>query len=410
MEEQFGDEDIVPFSFSNQSVVRPNLTCYITFTNPQTHRIITENMDRSPLYSGRIEGTGPRYCPSIEDKVVKFPDRDRHQIFVEPEGLQTDEMYLNGISSSLPEEVQEAFLRTVPGLENVVVMRPGYAVEYDYVDPIQLWPSLETKLLGGLYIAGQTNGTSGYEEAAAQGLLAGINAARALSGKEPVILSRAEAYIGVLIDDLVTLGTQEPYRMFTSRAEHRLSLRHDSSDMRLLALGYEVGLQSEEAYERLRAKARAIEEIKELLNRRRLLETDREVARGNGVEAENRIGKSFYHILKHPEVDLAQLLAIDPTLAVTGESEWLRQVELDVKYEGYISRQERQISRFQKLERMKIPDNLDYDDVQGLSNESREKLKRVRPLSLGQASRISGVRNSDIAVLMVLLSKPSKVV
>jgi tRNA uridine 5-carboxymethylaminomethyl modification enzyme len=358
-----------------------------------------------------IIGSGPRYCPSIEDKVVKFPDRNRHQIFVEPEGLETDEMYLNGISSSMPEDVQADFIHTIPGLEHAEIMRPGYAVEYDYMDPSQLYPSLETKLVRGLFVAGQTNGSSGYEEAAAQGLIAGINAAMLLQGKDPIILSRAEAYIGVLVDDLVTLGTEEPYRMFTSRAEHRISLRHDSSDMRLFEKGYEIGLHDRDQYDRFLAKKRSIDEIKEVLNKRKMLEQDvtRTESQGGTSSApasfSRFVGKSFSQILKNPDVSLEMLINLEPAIAAEHPLDWLRQVELDVKYEGYVLRQEQLVGRFQKLETLRIPADFDYDSVEGISNESREKFKKIRPLSVGQASRIAGVRNSDVAVLMVLLGR-----
>ncbi len=414
MEEQFGDEDVVPFSFSHTSVNRPKLSCYITFTNSKTHRILEENMARSPLYSGLIVGSGPRYCPSIEDKVVKFPDKDRHQIFIEPEGLDTEEMYLNGISSSMPEDVQEAFIHTIPGLEHAELMRPGYAVEYDYIDPSQLYPTMEAKLCENLFIAGQTNGSSGYEEAAGQGLIAGINAARRLQGAPPFVLSRAEAYIGVLCDDLVTLGTKEPYRMFTSRAEHRLVLRADSCDMRLFEKGYELGLHPEARYEAFCRKRDTIAEIKELLRRRHLSQNDFDsdaasAMNGTKLLLERHVGKSLYQILKDPQLSLADVQYVAPELVeANGEiipGEWLRQVELDVKYEGYVARQERQILRMDKIERIRIPEGFDFNGVTGLSTESREKLNHIRPLNVGQASRISGVRNSDIAVLMASVQR-----
>jgi tRNA uridine 5-carboxymethylaminomethyl modification enzyme len=409
LEIQHGDDEIIPFSFGNKKVSRPSIPCYITYTNTSTHSIIEENMHRSPLYSGKILGNGPRYCPSIEDKVKKFPDRDRHQIFIEPEGEDTKEMYLNGMSSSLPEDVQEKFIHSLPGLENAVIMRPGYAVEYDFIDPSQLLPSLEAKNCSGLFIAGQTNGTSGYEEAAAQGLMAGINAAQKMRGEDPIVLTRAQAYIGVLIDDLVTLGTKEPYRMFTSRAEHRISLRHDSSDQRLLEIGYSIGLQTEEMYNKFRAKQEKVQEIKEQLKERNLgqLEFDRaeKILEFGAMKPERAIGKSFFHLLKNPSTNLEQLQKIDPEIFQDIPADWMRQIELDIKYEGYVARQEQQILRFNKMETLKIPQAFDFDQVMGLSNEAREKLKEVQPMSVGQASRISGLRNSDLAILMVALAR-----
>jgi tRNA uridine 5-carboxymethylaminomethyl modification enzyme len=400
MEEQPGDEQMLPFSFSGSGIQRPSLPCYVTYTNEATHRVIAENIGSSPLYGGKIRGIGPRYCPSIEDKVMRFPDKTRHQIFVEPEGLDTEEVYLNGISSSLPEEVQARFLRTVPGLEQLEITRPGYAVEYDYLNPTQLTPALETKRIRGLFVAGQTNGTSGYEEAAAQGLLAAVNAACFLRGSPPFVLSRAEAYIGVLIDDLVTLGTREPYRLFTSRAEYRLSLRHDTADLRLLEKGCALGLVGEEARAALEAKRNGIGEIKELLRRRAVTAADLE---GNASLA-GHLGQSWEQTLKDPRVKLADLAALEEALD-RRPRDWLSVAELDVKYEGYIRRQRQQVDRFQRMETLLIPEDFDYARAAGLSAEAREKFLEIRPRSLGQAARISGVRSADLAVLLVHLRR-----
>lgn len=398
-ERQESDVAMQPFSFAYDTVSRPTVDCFVTYTNDETHRIISENMHRSPLYGGKIVGTGPRYCPSIEDKVRRFPDRERHQIFIEPEGLDSDELYLNGISTSLPEDVQLRFLRTLPGLKNCRICRPAYAVEYDFLDPMQLKPSLESHRLSGLFSAGQTNGTSGYEEAAGQGLIAGINAALKLDNREPLILKRYEAYIGVLIDDLVTLGTNEPYRMFTSRAEYRLNLRHDTADQRLTPKAYEIGLQSEEAIERLRRKAEQIDEVKELLKQRKVKESETE-----SLDGIRHAGRSFLQTLKSPEIEMRDLIYLEPQLQ-NFPSAVLQQTELDVKYEGYVMRQNEQVEKMKRMEEMRIPDNFDYDAVEGISAESKQKFKTVRPLSIGQAGRISGVRSSDIAVLMMLLSR-----
>lgn len=386
MERQDGDAQIVPFSFMHETIDRPTVPCWITFTNGKTHQIIRNNMHRSPLYGGKIVGKGPRYCPSIEDKVVRFPDRERHQIFVEPEGIGTEEMYLNGLSSSLPEDVQLDFIHSIEGLQDAVVMRPAYAVEYSYLDPIQLKPSLESKIMENLFVAGQTNGTSGYEEAACQGLMAGINACQKIKGEEPLVLKRTEAYIGVLIDDLVTMGTKEPYRMFTSRAEYRLNLRHDTADERLTRKGYDLGLATEERLDMLRRKTEHMESLQDLLRHR-------------GYE-----GRNALEALRSPEITMDELGQKIAEVNDYPKSTQLA-LELKVKYEGYIQRQDRAVERFAKMEGISIPEDFDYDSVDGISTESREKLKAIRPTSIGQASRINGVRPSDITVLLVYLKQ-----
>ncbi len=386
MERQDGDLEVIPFSFMHGSIQRPSIPCWITYTNERTHDVIRANIHRSPLYGGKIVGKGPRYCPSIEDKVVRFPERERHQIFVEPEGIGTQEMYLNGLSTSLPEDVQHDIIHSIAGLEDAVIMRPAYAVEYDYLDPQQLKLSLESKIISGLFVAGQTNGTSGYEEAACQGLMAGINACQKIKGEKPLILDRTEAYIGVLIDDLVTKGTKEPYRMFTSRAEYRLNLRHDTADERLTKKGYEVGLATSERLEKLERKISQIESLQDLISHRGYLNV-------NALES-----------LKRPEVTMDDLQVSIPEIGEYSKSVRL-QLELKVKYDGYIKRQDKQVDRFAKMEGIKIPEDFDYDKIEGISAESKEKFKLIRPSSVGQASRISGVRVSDITVLLVYLKK-----
>ena len=410
MEEQFGDERVVPFSFTTnpEDVQIDQVSCWLTYTNQKTHDIIRKNLDRSPLFSGMIEGTGPRYCPSIEDKVVKFADKDRHQLFIEPEGIETNEMYIGGMSSSLPEDVQYAMYRTVPGLENVKIVRNAYAIEYDCIDARQLKPSLEFRNIDGLFSGGQFNGSSGYEEAAAQGLVAGINAARKLQGKEPVVLDRSEAYIGVLVDDLVTKESHEPYRMMTSRAEYRLLLRQDNADQRLTKLGYEIGLISRERYERLLKKEELISAEIERLNLTNVGNTDNvQALLKNCKSAPLASGASLAELIRRPELSYRMLEEIDEKRSRFPEElsdEVIDQVEISIKYEGYISRQKKQVEQFKKLENKKIPEDIDYDKVKSLRIEAVQKLKEYSPVSIGQASRISGVSPADISVLLVYLS------
>lgn len=407
MEEQFGDERVVPFSFTTNpdDVQIDQVSCYLTYTNEETHRVIRENLDRSPMYSGVIEGTGPRYCPSIEDKVVRFADKKRHQLFVEPEGLHTTEMYIGGMSSSLPEDVQYAMYHTVPGLEHAKIVRNAYAIEYDCINANQLYATLEFKKIHGLFSGGQFNGSSGYEEAAAQGLIAGINAAMELLGKEQIILDRSESYIGVLIDDLVTKENHEPYRMMTSRAEYRLLLRQDNADLRLTKIGYRVGLISKERYDWVCEKERLIEEEIERVKRTRI---------GANEKVQNLLqqfdsiplhtGVSLADLIRRPELNYDCLAPIDserPDLP----AEVREQVNINIKYEGYIVRQKKQVEHFKKLEKKKIPDDIDYDEVNSLRLEARQKLKALRPVSIGQASRISGVSPADISVLLVYLEQ-----
>lgn len=406
LERQDGDIDVRPFSYAYDTVSRPMVSCFLTYTNEETHQIIRDNIHRSPLYSGRIQGVGPRYCPSIEDKVVRFAERDRHQIFLEPEGLDTEELYINGLSSSLPEEVQDQFMRTLPGLTEAVVTRPSYAVEYDYVEPTQLTAALETKRIRGLFTAGQINGTSGYEEAGGQGVIAGINAAlyaRSASAGigadyEPFILGRADAYIGVLIDDLVTLGTKEPYRMFTARAEYRLKLRHDTADERLTERAFDIGLQRPEAVDRLNKRLALREGITALWLDKKVKTAD--AARFPSLE--KHIGKSCAETLRDPLVPLSDVIALDEAFALF-PAEVQTAAELEIRYSHYIDAQDRRIDRLKKMDGARIPEGFDFDAVPGLSMESKVKLKKIRPATLGQASRISGLRPSDVMLLMVHL-------
>ena len=407
MEEQFGDKRVVPFSFSTdpESVQKEQVSCWLTYTNEKTHEIIRNNLDRSPLFSGSIEGTGPRYCPSIEDKVVKFPDKERHQVFVEPEGNYTNEMYLGGMSSSLPEDVQYAMYRTVPGLENVKIVRNAYAIEYDCINPRQLNASLEFKAIDGLFSGGQFNGSSGYEEAAVQGFIAGVNASRKLQGKEPVILDRSQAYIGVLIDDLVTKENHEPYRMMTSRAEYRLLLRQDNADLRLREIGYEIGLVSEEEYQYVLWKEKAIHTEIERLEKKTI---------GTGEKVQSflkqhnstllKSGITLAELIKRPELNYNDLAELDDEREKLPE-DVCKQVDINLKYEGYIRRQLQQVAQFKKLEKKKLPVDFDYSVVKSLRNEAVQKLNLYQPLNIGQASRISGVSPADISVLMVYLSR-----
>ena len=407
MEEQFGDEKIVPFSFTTnpEDVQIDQVSCWLTYTNEKTHEIIRNNLDRSPIYAGIIEGTGPRYCPSIEDKVVKFADKDRHQIFVEPEGLSTNEMYIGGMSSSLPEDVQYQMYRTLPGLEHAKIVRNAYAIEYDCIDANQLYASLEFKKVPGLFAGGQFNGSSGYEEAAGQGLIAGINACMKIQGREPLILDRSEAYIGVLIDDLVTKKNREPYRMMTSRAEYRLLLRQDNADLRLTKIGYEIGLISQERYDWVCKKEQLIEEEIHRVN---------EVKIGANAAVQQLLtsydsiplntGTTLAELIRRPELDYEKLAPIDEGRPLLPE-EVQEQVNILIKYEGYIDRQIKQVEKFKRLEKKKLPVPYDYNEISGLRIEAQQKLNEFQPLNIGQASRISGVTPADVSVLLVYLEQ-----
>jgi tRNA uridine 5-carboxymethylaminomethyl modification enzyme len=407
MEEQRGDERIVPFSFENteDDIKREQALCWLTYTNETTHEIIRKNIDRSPLYSGNIKGTGPRYCPSIEDKVMKFPDKDRHQVFIEPEGYYTNEMYISGMSSSLPEDVQVQMYRSVPGLENAKIVRNAYAIEYDCLNPMQLKPSLELKKISGLFSAGQMNGSSGYEEAAAQGIIAGINAARLLKGLEPLILDRSQAYIGVLIDDLCTKETHEPYRMMTSRAEYRLILRQDNADLRLTEIGHQIGLIDDERYEKFCLKKKQIEDEIHRLKTTMIggKAAIQEFLTSHG-STPLKTAVSLGDLITRPEFDYYSIAEIDPDRPELS-TDVCEQAEIELKYEGYITKQLQQIQAFKKTESKMIPDDLDYDEVPSLRIEARQKLKAIKPLSIGQASRISGVSPADISVLLVYMSR-----